>query len=136
MAGTIAADTLTHSTAGSLTTDYVVNGSAKAWVNFNGTGTVSIRDSLNLSSISDMGTGDFKINISNAFGNANYNISSSASIDAANLAAIRKLGIYAGAGSTGGSVPTTTVCRVASIYSNENRQDCTYSEATFQGDLA
>jgi hypothetical protein len=33
MAGTIIADTLTHSTAGSVTTDYVVNGSAKAWAN-------------------------------------------------------------------------------------------------------
>ena len=41
--GTLKADTLTHSTAGSLATNYVVNGSAKAWVNFNGTGTVATR---------------------------------------------------------------------------------------------
>ena len=34
MAGKIIADTLEHSTAGSLTTDYVVNGSAKAWIRF------------------------------------------------------------------------------------------------------
>ena len=33
MAGKIIADTLEHSTAGSVTTDYVVNGSAKAWSN-------------------------------------------------------------------------------------------------------
>ena len=37
--GKIKADTLEHSTAGSLDTSYVVNGSAKAWVNFNGTST-------------------------------------------------------------------------------------------------
>jgi len=59
MAGKIIADTLEHSTAGSLTTDYVVNGSAKAWVNFNGTGTIATRDSLNVSGLVDNGTGDY-----------------------------------------------------------------------------
>jgi hypothetical protein len=39
MAGKIIADQIEHSTAGSLDTSYVVNGSAKAWVNFDGTGT-------------------------------------------------------------------------------------------------
>ena len=32
---------------------------AKAWVNFNGTGTVAIRDSFNVSSITDVGTGQY-----------------------------------------------------------------------------
>ena len=45
---------------------------AKAWVNFNGTGTVAIRDSYNVSSITDGGTGDFTVNFSNALNNANY----------------------------------------------------------------
>ena len=72
MAGTIIADTLTHSTAGSVTTDYVVNGSAKAWVNFNGTGTIAARDSLNLSGLLDNGTGDYTVTISSAMSNANY----------------------------------------------------------------
>ena len=35
------------------------NGSARAWVNFNGTGTPSIRDSLNYSSITDVSTGSY-----------------------------------------------------------------------------
>ena len=72
MAGTIIADTLTHSTAGSVTTDYVVNGSAKAWVNFNGTGTIAARDSLNLSGLLDNGTGDYTVTLSSAMSNANY----------------------------------------------------------------
>jgi len=72
MAGTIAADTLTHSTAGSLTTDYVVNGSAKAWVNFNGTGTIAEGDSLNLASLTDNGSGNYTVTMSSAMGNANY----------------------------------------------------------------
>jgi len=45
---------------------------AKAWVNFNGTGTVSIRDSHNVSSITDNGTGEWAANYSNSMSNANY----------------------------------------------------------------
>lgn len=72
MAGTIAADTLTHSTAGSIATNYVVEGSAKAWVNFNGSGTLAVRDSFNIASVTDGGTGNFTPNFSNAFDNTNY----------------------------------------------------------------
>lgn len=50
----------------------VINGSAKAWVNFDGTGTVAIRDSFNVSSISDIGTGDYIINFANAMPDVNY----------------------------------------------------------------
>jgi len=45
---------------------------AKAWVNFNGTGTVAIRGSFNVSSITDNGTGDYTINFTTAFADANY----------------------------------------------------------------
>jgi len=38
---------------------------AKAWVNFNGTGTVAIRASGNVSSITDNGTGDYTVNSTN-----------------------------------------------------------------------
>jgi hypothetical protein len=70
--GIIKADTLTHSTAGSLATNYVVNGSAKAWVNFNGTSTLAVRDSLNHSSVTDNGTGHYFPNLTSAMANANY----------------------------------------------------------------
>jgi len=49
---------------------------AKAWVNFNGSGTPAIRASFNVSSITDNGTGDFTINFTNALADANYAISS------------------------------------------------------------
>lgn len=54
-----------------------INGAqlAKAWVNFNGTGTVAIRDSYNVSSITDNGTGDYTINYGTALNNSNYAIS-------------------------------------------------------------
>lgn len=45
---------------------------AKAWVNFNGTGTVAIRADGNVSSITDNGTGDYTVNFTNAMADANY----------------------------------------------------------------
>jgi len=46
--------------------------SARAWVNFNGTGTVAIRASGNVSSITDNGTGDYTINFTTAMQDTNY----------------------------------------------------------------
>lgn len=46
----------------------------KAWVNFNGTGTVAIRASFNVSSITDNGTGDYTVNFTNALADANYSL--------------------------------------------------------------
>jgi len=45
---------------------------AKAWVNFNGTGTVAIRASSNVSSITDNGIGRYIVNFSSAMPNASY----------------------------------------------------------------
>jgi hypothetical protein len=45
---------------------------SKAWVNFNGTGTVAIRSSYNVSSITDNGTGAYTVNFSTAMSDANY----------------------------------------------------------------
>jgi hypothetical protein len=45
---------------------------ARAWVNFNGTGTVAIRASGNVSSITDNGTGDYTVNFTTALPDANY----------------------------------------------------------------
>lgn len=50
----------------------IVTGTAKAWVNFNGTGTVAIRDSYNVSSITDGGTGRYIANYINSLPNSNY----------------------------------------------------------------
>jgi hypothetical protein len=47
----------------------------RAWVNFNGSGTPAIRDSGNVSSITDNGTGNYDVNFSSAMPDANYVIS-------------------------------------------------------------
>jgi hypothetical protein len=65
---TIADELDTESTA----VTNVINGSAKAWVNFNGTGTVAIRSGFNVSSITDVTTGTYEVNFTTAFSNTNY----------------------------------------------------------------
>lgn len=50
----------------------IASGRAKAWVNFNGTGTVAIRASYNVSSITDNGVGEYRVNFTNALVDANY----------------------------------------------------------------
>lgn len=57
-----------------------INGLAKAWVNFNGTGTVAIRASFNVSSITDNGTGDYTVNFTTAMPDANYSVVTSGRI--------------------------------------------------------
>lgn len=59
---------------GSVATAY----GCRAWVNFNGTGTVAIRASGNVTSITDNGTGDYTVNITTAMPDANYGVALSA----------------------------------------------------------
>jgi hypothetical protein len=67
-----------HNTSGTELFRVLQNGrglsqfTAKAWINFNGAGTVSIRDSHGVSTLADSGTGYYVISFSNDFGNANY----------------------------------------------------------------
>ena len=76
MAGTIVVDTIQSSTALPPTiqnTSAVEIGTfCRAWVNFNGTGTVAIRASFNVTSITDNGTGDYTVNFTTAMPDANY----------------------------------------------------------------
>jgi hypothetical protein len=70
--GTLKADTLTHSTAGSLATNFVVQGSGKAWCEFNGQSTVAISDSFNIGSLTDAGTGLYDLTFTNSMNNAGF----------------------------------------------------------------
>ena len=71
MAGTIVADTLTHSTAGSIATNYVVEGSAKHLVHYDQSVPV-VSNSLNNSSVTDSSTGHFTCNYTSSFADAVY----------------------------------------------------------------
>lgn len=70
---TLKADTLSNRLGTlSIPMDRVAQGVAAAWVNFNGTGTVAIRASYNVSSITDNGTGDYTVNFTTALADADY----------------------------------------------------------------
>ena len=75
---TLVAQTISNGTV-STSSANVIQGSAKAWVNFNGTGTVAIRASYNVSSITDNGTGNYTVNFTTAMSDANYSVVSVAS---------------------------------------------------------
>ena len=81
MASILKVDTLTGvTTAGSIsvtgegnsTTTNLQQGLSKGWINFNGSSTVAIRDSFNVTSLDDDGTGTYGINVSNSFGSADH----------------------------------------------------------------
>ncbi len=74
MAGTIVASNMSDGTSTGSTTD-MIKGACRAWVNFNGTGTVAIRAAYNVSSITDDGTGTYTINFTNAMSDTNYVLS-------------------------------------------------------------
>jgi len=67
--GKIKADTLEHSTAGSVDTKFVVKGSAKHWSHTNSAGT-SVEDSFNNASLTDTGTGQQTHNLTSSMSNA------------------------------------------------------------------
>ena len=77
--GTIAFDTLTTSdsvksnTEKSIDTSYIYNGVNKVWVNFDGSASgAASNDSLNVSGMTDNGTGDYTTSFTNNMGNTNY----------------------------------------------------------------
>jgi len=74
MAGKIIADTIETGAGADIPTSYVVNGSAKAWANLTGTGTIALNDSLNIGSTTDNGTGRYDFSFTTSFANANYGI--------------------------------------------------------------
>ena len=79
-AGALAFGTTTEDASGNLAFNSGYGSAAvaygcRAWVNFNGTGTVAIRASGNVSSITDNGTGEYTINFTTAMADANYSVS-------------------------------------------------------------
>jgi len=75
--------------------------SARAWVNFNGTGTVAIRNSGNVSSITDNGTGDYTINFSTSMPDVNYCVQTTIEPESAYPNHVRMSGVYYNTRATG-----------------------------------
>jgi hypothetical protein len=79
----------------------------RAWVNFNGTGTVAINASGNVSSITDNGTGLYTVNFTTAMPDANYSINCLASGSNVIIAHLN--------GSTAGGAPSVKTTSAAQI---------------------
>ena len=77
----------------------------RAWVNFNGTGTVAIRASGNVSSITDNGTGDYTVNFTTAMPDANYSAVGSTGVSSGSVGLMRM-------GDANGQTYTTTQLQV------------------------
>ena len=73
MASILRVNTLTDASSNNSTPMATVNqGTAKAWVNFNGNDTIAIRDSFNTASLTNGGTGNYDVNWTSSFANTNY----------------------------------------------------------------
>lgn len=59
-------------TSGVLPPDNLKPITAAAWVQFNGSGTVAIRDQFNVTSITDNSTGNYNVNFTTALADLNY----------------------------------------------------------------
>ena len=70
--GIVSAGDIIVTSEGGSATQSLQQGLAKCWVNFNGQGTIAARDSFNLSSLDDNGTGDYGVNMSSVFSSANH----------------------------------------------------------------
>jgi hypothetical protein len=91
----------------------------RAWVNFNGTGTVAIRNSGNVSSITDNGTGTFVVNFSSSMPDANYSICGTVG-RGAGFVAPRIIGV-------GNTNPTASAAQVSTYDDSGSANDCEYT---------
>jgi len=95
----------------------------KAWVNFNGDGTVAIRDNFNVSSITDNGTGDYTVTFTTAMASADYCVTGGAS-DTGSGAGYRWLGI--GSNHHSDFSKTTSSVRVQPVYTSSDKNDAAH----------
>jgi len=122
MAGKIVADTLEHSTAGSIATNYVVDGSAKSWTSINQS-TPAIIQSLNTASITDSGVGIIDPNFTN-----NMN-----AVGWCSIASLRNTGNYVHATIL---TDATSKCRAQSLINANTGEDSIDIGVANYGDLA
>ena len=88
----------------------------KAWVNFNGDGTVAIRDDFNVSSITDNGTGFYTVNFTNSLANANYAWIGQIGYSGDNTNSLLNVEALAGSSNPYSSTTTNSFLKVETVY--------------------
>ena len=99
---------------------------AKAWINYNGTGTVSIRDSFNVSSLTDNGEGLYTITFTNAMSNNDYCVQCTSHMWEDNSDDNARI--------SGATKMSTTSFRQCTIYGTGTYQDAQNNMAAVFGD--
>jgi hypothetical protein len=106
---------------GSVATSYGV----RAWVNFNGNGSISIRSSGNVSSVTRNASGDYTMNFSSSMPDANYVLMGTCMYPSATNQHFIALGDNNG---SSGTLPTASAVRFQTIYRSSGAQDCSWVE--------
>jgi len=127
---TLKVNTIQNTSGGSSSTpEQIEQGRAKAWVNFDGSGTIAIRDSFNISSITDNATGEYTVTLSTAMANANYSIVQGVKSPLSNR------NTYCCLGGSNENNPSTTAFQVVTLGSTNNSMtDANYIMAAVFGD--
>jgi hypothetical protein len=109
---------------------------ARAWVNFNGDGTVAIRDDENVASITDNATGNYTVNFSTSLSNANFccNLSATDSGTASGASAAYPGGIWK-TGSTSVVYATSSIRFAVGQSANNGNQDNNFINTSIIGDM-
>jgi len=113
-------------------TTYSARGVAKAWINFDGTGTVSIRDSENVSSLTDEGTGKYAVGFGHSFLMVDYAVALGGRKNDNN-----DDGNFSAATGNTTRVPSTTACPITTVFpSTLSLRDFPSVYLSTHGDLA
>ena len=123
---TVPNNAIATSEGGAVTTN-IAQGLVKVWVNLNGTGTIAIRDSFNVTSCSDDGTGSYTVTIANDMADTNY----------ATTSGMARSGLSSCSFLADGSWPAATGSHACICVKNDNANvDVHAMLASFLGDLA
>ena len=112
-----------YTSDGGAVTQNTVQGLGKSWINFNGTGTIATRDSLNVTSITDNATGDYYVTIANDMASVNYSSTTAGRVGG-------------GISTNDGGDNTATRMGLGALGADGSRADADTTCATVHGDLA
>jgi len=130
MASELRVNTLKDSSGNnSIGMSYVAEGTAKAWVNLNGSGTIASRDSFNVSSNTDNGTSDYTTTFTSAMNNDDFAVSAQSTSTGSGYIC------NAPKNAASASISTTIIRSIGSDF-NGNTNDHEFVHHIIHGDLA
>jgi len=129
----IGASNTVTSEGGAVTTS-LQQGLAKAWASIDGSGPTVFRDSFNCASLSDNGSGDTTITLTNAMSNANY--AAIGNCDTNNAYSVQFVSMFNNTTGNTDAAPTTTSFRLGTRESAGSGRDEDYVLVATHGDLA